>query len=123
MLNKIKHFDFDTHLEEEVEFMAIGSQAILSALNQRIDGCSDSNTYLRSRLSRLEESMKSFGDKNVELQDTINSLRKAAERGSANFKSSLAELKKMQENFSSLQTEMETRVTQGLTQCRSEHGE
>ena len=123
MLNKIKHFDFDTHLEEEVEFMAIGSQAILSALNQRIDGCSDSNTYLRSRLSRLEESMKSIGDKNVELQDTINSLRKAAERGGANFKSSLAELKKMQENFSSLQTEMETRFTQGLTQCRSEHGE
>ena len=123
MLNKIKHFDFDTHLEEEVEFMAIGSQAILSTLNQRIDGCSNSNTYLRSRLSRLEESMKSIGDKNVELQDTINSLRKAAERGGANFKSSLAELKKMQENFSSLQTEMETRFTQGLTQCRSEHGE
>jgi predicted nucleic acid-binding Zn-ribbon protein len=123
VLNKIKHFDFDTHLEEEVEFMAIGSQAILSALNQRIDGCSDSNTYLRSRLSRLEESMKSIGDKNVELQDTINSLRKAAERGGANFKSSLAELKKMQENFSSLQTEMETHFTQGLTQCRIEHGE
>ena len=123
VLNKIKHFDFDTHLEEEVEFMAIGSQAILSTLNQRIDGCSNSNTYLRSRLSRLEESMKSIGDKNVELQDTINSLRKAAERGGANFKSSLAELKKMQENFSSLQTEMETRFTQGLTQCRSEHGE
>ena len=123
MLNKIKHFDFDTHLEEEVEFMAIGSQAILSALNQRIDGCSDSNTYLRSRLSRLEESMKNIGDKNVELQHTINSLGKAAEHGGANFKSSLAELKKMQENFSSLQTEMETRFTQGLTQCRSEHGE
>ena len=123
VLNKIKHFNFDTHLEEGVEFMAIGSQAILSALNQRIDGCSDSNTYLRSRLSRLEESMKSIGDKNVELEDTINSLRKAAERGGANFKSSLAELKKMQENFSSLQTEMETRFTQGLTQCRSEHGE
>ena len=67
--------------------------------------------------------MKSIGDKNVELQDTINSLRKAAEHSGANFKSSLAELKNMQENFSHLQTEMETHFSQGLTQCGSEHGE
>ena len=123
VMNKIKHFDFNTHSEEEVEFMAIGSQAILSALNQQIDGCGKSTTYLRSILSGLEESMKSIGDKNVELQDTINSLKKAAERGGANFKSSLAELKNMQENFSRLQTEMETRFLQGLTQFGSEHGE
>jgi hypothetical protein len=103
--------------------VAIGSQAILSALNRRIDGCGESTTYLRSRLSGPEESMKSIGDKNVELQDTINSLRKVAESGGANFKSSLEELKNMQENFSSLQTEMETRFSQGLTQCGCEHGE
>ena len=79
-------------------------------------------SYLRSKLSGLEESTKSISDKNVELQDTINSLRKAAECGGANFKSSLAELKNMQENFS-WQTEMETRFLQGLTQCGSGHGE
>ena len=67
--------------------------------------------------------MRIIGDKNVELQDTINSLRKAAERGGANFKSSLAELKNMQENFYRLQTEMETRFLPGLTQFGSEHGE
>ena len=94
VLNKIKHFDIvDTYSKEEVEFMSIGSQAILSALNRRIDGYGEITTYLRSKLSGLEESMKSIGDKNVELQDTINSLRKAAECGGANFKSSLAELK------------------------------
>ena len=123
VMNKIKHFHFDTHSEEEVEFMAIGSQAILSALNQQIDGCGKSTTCLRSRLSGLEEAMKSIGNKNVELQDAINSLRKAAECGGANFKSSLAELKNMQANFSRLQTEIETHFSQGLTQCGSEHGE
>ena len=124
VLNKIKHFDFETHLDkEEIQFEAIGSQAILSALNQQIDCCDESTTYLRSRLSGLEESMRIIGNKNVELQDTINSLRNAAERGGANFKSSLAELKNMQENFYRLQTEMETRFLQGLTQSGSEHGE
>ena len=121
---KIKHFDIDdTYLKEEQEFVAIGSQAILSALNRRIDGCGKSTTYLHSKLSGLEESIKSIGDKNVELQDTINSHRKVAECGGANFKLSLAELKNMQENFSRLQTEMEARFLQGLTQCGSEHSE
>ncbi len=124
VLNKIKHFNIDdTYSKEEVEFVAIGSQAILSALNRWIDGCGKSTTYRRSKLSGLEESIKSIGDKNVELQDTINSLRKAAECGGANFKLSLAELKNMQENFSCLQTEMQTHFLQGLTQCGSEHGE
>jgi predicted nucleic acid-binding Zn-ribbon protein len=117
VMNKIKHFDIDdTYSKEEVEFVAIGSQAILSALNRGINGCGESTTYLRSKLSGLEESIKSIGDKNVELQDTINSLRKVAECDGANFKLSLAELKNMQENFSHLQTEMETHFSQGLTQ-------
>ena len=61
--NKIKHFDIDdTYSKEEQEFVAIGSQAILSALNQRIDCCGKSTTYLRSRLSGLEESMRIIGD-------------------------------------------------------------
>jgi hypothetical protein len=123
VLNKIKHFDIDDTYKEEVEFVAIDSQAILSALNRQIDGCGKSTTYLRSKLSGLEESIKSIGDKNVELQDTINSLKKAAECGGANFKLSLAELKNMQENFSCLQTETETRFSQAFTQCGSEHGE
>ena len=47
VLNKIKHFDFETHLDkEEIQFEAIGSQAILSALNQQIDCCGESTTYL-----------------------------------------------------------------------------
>jgi hypothetical protein len=54
---------------------------------------------------------------------STNSLRNAAERGGANFKSSLVEPKNMQENFYRLQTEMETRFLQGLTQSGSEHGE
>jgi hypothetical protein len=64
VLNKIKHFDFKTHLDkEEIQFEAICSQAILSALNQRIDCCGKSTTYLCSRLSGLEESMRIIGDK------------------------------------------------------------
>jgi hypothetical protein len=59
--------------------------------------------------------MKSIGNKNVELQDTINILREAAGSGGANFSSSLPELKKMQEDFSHLQIELETRFVQGLT--------
>ncbi len=67
--------------------------------------------------------MKIIGDKNVELQGNINSLRNAAECGGANFESSLVELKNMQENFYRQQTEMKTRFEQGLTQSGSEHGE
>ena len=124
VLNKIKHFDFDTHpYEQEIEFELIGTRAILSTLNQRIELCGESTTYLRSRLSGLEESMKIIGDKNVELQGNINSLKNAAECGGANFESSLVELKNMQENFYRQQTEMKTRFEQGLTQSGSEHGE
>ena len=124
VLNKIKHFDFDTHpYEEEMEFELMGTRAILSALNQRIDHFGESTTYFRSRLSELEESMKIIGDKNVELQGNISSLRNAAESGGANFKSSLEELKNMQENFYRQQTEMETRFEQGLTQSGSVHSE
>jgi hypothetical protein len=43
--------------------------------------------------------MKIIGNKNLELQDTINSLGKAAGNGGANFSPSLLELKKMQEKF------------------------
>ncbi len=67
--------------------------------------------------------MKIIGDKNVELQDTINSLGKAAGNGGANFSSSLLELRKMQENFSHLQIELETRFPQELPRFGSKHGE
>jgi chromosome condensin MukBEF ATPase and DNA-binding subunit MukB len=109
VLNQIKlcfPIDIDTNLKEEVEFLTGCSQTLLNSLKQQTNACGESNTYFRSKISELKKSMKIIGNKNVELQDTINSLRKAAERGGANFKSSLAELKNMQENFSCLQTEM-----------------
>ncbi len=67
--------------------------------------------------------MKIISNKNVELQDTINSLGKVAGNGGANFSSSLLELKKMQENFSHLQNELETHFAQELPQFESKHGE
>jgi hypothetical protein len=58
--------------------------------------------------------MKIIANKNLELQDTINSLEKAAGNGGAIFSSSLLELKKKQENFSHLQIELETRFAEEL---------
>ena len=126
MLNQIKlcfPIDIDTDLTEEVEFLTGCSQTLLNSLQQRIDACGESNTYFRSKISELEKSMKIIGNKNVELQDTINSLGKAAGNGGANFSSSLLELKKIQENFSHLQVELETRFVQELPQFGSKHGE
>jgi hypothetical protein len=67
--------------------------------------------------------MKIISNKNVELQDTIDSLGKAAGNGGANFISSLLELKNMQDNFSHLQIELETRFAQELPRFGSKHGE
>jgi hypothetical protein len=102
VLNQIKlcfPIDINTNLKEEVEFLTGCSQTLLNSLKQRTDACGESNTFFRSKISELKKSMKIIGNKNVELQDTINSLRKAARIGGANFSSSLLELKEMQENF------------------------
>jgi len=115
VLNQIKlQFDIDTDLKGEVDFLTFSSQTLLNSLKQRIDSCGESNTYFRSKISELEKSMKFIDNKNVELQDTINSLGKAAGNGGANFISSLQELKKMQENYSHLKIELETRFAQEL---------
>ncbi len=124
MLHQIKLcFDIDTDSKEEVEFLTCCSQSLLNNLKQRLDACDESRTYFRSKISEREKYMKGIGDKNVELQDTINFLRGAAGSGGANFSSSLLELKKMQEDFSHLQIELETRFAQGLTRFGSQHGE
>ena len=117
MLNQIKlcfPIDINTNLKEEVEFLTGCSQTLLNSLKQQTDACGKSSTYFCSKISELKKSMKIIGNKNVELQDTINSLGKAAGNGGANFSSSLLELKKMQENFSHLQIELETRFAQEL---------
>lgn len=67
--------------------------------------------------------MKFIDNKNVELQDTINSLGKVAGNGGANFISSLQELKRMQENYSHLKIELETRFAQELPRFESKQGE
>ena len=123
MLQIKLRFDIDTNLKKEVEFLTCCSQSLLNNLKQRVDACGESRTYFRSKISELEKSMKSIGNKNMELQDTINFLREVAGSGGANFSSSLLELKKMQEDFSHLQIELETRFAQGLTRFGSQHGE
>jgi hypothetical protein len=126
VLNQIKlrfPIDIDTDLNEEVEFLTGCSQTLLNNLKQQTDACGKSNTYFRSKISELKKSMKIIGNKNVELQDTINSLGKVAGNGGANFSSSLLELKKMQENFSHLQIELETHFAQELPRFGSKHGE
>ena len=126
VLNQIKlcfPIDINTNLKEEVEFLTGCSQTLLNSMKQRTNACGESNTYFRSKISELEKSMKIIGNKNVELQDTINSLGKAAGNGGANFSSSLLELKKMQENFSHLQIELETCFAQELPQFGRKHGE
>jgi hypothetical protein len=124
VMHQIKlHFDIDTYSKEEVEFLTCCSQALLNNLKQQVDACGKSHTYFHSKISEIETSMKSIGDKNAELQDTIDSLREAAGSGGANFSLSLLELKKMQEDFSHLQIELETRVVQGLNRFESQHGE
>jgi len=67
--------------------------------------------------------MEFIDNKNVELEDTINSLGKAAGNGGANFISSLQELKRMQENYSHLKIELETRFEQELPRFESKQGE
>ncbi len=124
MLHQIKLcFDIDTNSKEEVEFLTCCSQSLLNNLKQRVDACGESRTYFRSKISELEKSMKSIGNKNVELQDTINFIREAAGSGGANFSSSLLELKKMQEDSSHLQIELESCFAQVLTRFGSQHGE
>ncbi len=126
MLNQIKlcfPIDIDTDLKEEVEFLTGCSQTLFISLKQRTDACGENNTNFRSKISELEKSMKIIGNKNVELQDIINSFGKAAGNGGANFSSSLLELKKMQENFSHLQIELETCFAQELPRFGSKHGE
>ena len=126
MLNQIElrfPIDIDTDLKEEVEFLTSCSQTLLDSLKQRIEACGESKTYFRSKISELEKSMKIIGNKNVELQDTINSLGKAAGNGGANFSPSLLELKKMQEDFSHLRIELETRFAEELPQFGSKQGE
>ena len=126
VLNQIElrfPIDIDTDLKEEVEFLTSCSQTLLDSLKQRIEACGESNTYFRSKISELEKSMKIIGNKNVELQDTINSLGKAAGNGGANFSPSLLELKKMQEDFSHLRIELETRFAEELPQFGSKQGE
>ncbi len=102
MLNQIKlrfPIDINTNLKEEVEFLTGCSQTLLNSLKQQTNACGESNTYFRLKISELEKSMKIIGNKNVELQDTINSLGKAAGNGGANFSSSLLELKKCRRIF------------------------
>ena len=124
VLNQIKlQFNTDTDLKGEVDFLTFSSQTLLNSLKQRIDSCGESNTYFRSKISELKKSMKFIDNKNVELQDTINSLGKAAGNGGANFISSLQELKKMQENYSHLKIELETRFAQELPRFGSKQGE
>ena len=125
VLNQIElrfPIDIDTNLKEEVEFLTSCSQTLPDSLKQRIEACGESNTYFRSKISELEMSMKIIGNKNVELQDTINSLGKAAGNGGANFSPSLLELKKMQEDFSHLRIELETRFAEELPQFGSKQG-
>ena len=124
VLNQIKlQFDTETDLKGEVDFLTFSSQTLLNSLKQRIDSCGESNTYFRSKISKLEKSMKFIDNKNVELEDTINSLGKAAGNGGANFISSLQELKRMQENYSHLKIELETRFEQELPRFESKQGE
>ncbi len=97
VLNKIKlcfPIDIGTNSKEEVEFLTRCSQTLLDSLKQQIEACGKSNTHFRLKISELEKSRKIIDNKNVELQDTINSLGKAAENGGANFRPSLLELKK-----------------------------
>jgi hypothetical protein len=126
VLNQIKlcfPINIDTNLKEEVEFLTSCFQTLLNSLKQRIEACGESNTYFRSKISELKKSMKIIGNKNEELQDTIDSLGKAAGNGGANFSPSLLELKKMQENFSHLQIQLETHFAQELPRFGSKKGE
>ena len=124
VVNQIKLcFPIDINLNAEVEFLTTCSQSLLNSLKQRINTCSKSNTYFRTKILQLKTSIDSIVDKHAELQDTINFLGLVAGSDGANFSLFLLELKKIQDNFSHLPIELETPFAQELSWFGSKHGE
>ncbi len=126
-LNQIK---LTLETDEEIEFMTHCSKAALDSIKEQIETCGKSNSYFRSKIFELENSIRTINIINKEamlsVNNTIKSLDGQLQHGldtnCDDFNALVVDLKKMQENDSSMQNQLNTHLAEELPELESKQG-